>query len=90
VLPSDVELPARLDDVLMVCYALFTAGHLPTDGEAPLEAARRAEDDAYPVAVRTFWRERLSAVRAHASANGPAPSTIRPPADHDRRPAPLA
>jgi RNA polymerase sigma-70 factor (ECF subfamily) len=43
VVPGDAELPARLDDVLMVCYALFTAGHLPTDDEAPLEATRSVE-----------------------------------------------
>jgi RNA polymerase sigma-70 factor, ECF subfamily len=43
VVPGDAELPARLEDVLLVCYALFTAGHLPTDGDAPLEASRCVE-----------------------------------------------
>lgn len=43
VVPGDAELPERLEDVLLVCYALFTAGHLPTDGDAPLEASRCVE-----------------------------------------------
>ncbi|MBL0940462.1 MAG: RNA polymerase subunit sigma-70 [Gemmatimonadaceae bacterium] len=34
--PPAADLPARLDDVLLVCYALFTEGHLPTSGDAPL------------------------------------------------------
>ncbi|MCA0374178.1 MAG: sigma-70 family RNA polymerase sigma factor [Gemmatimonadetes bacterium] len=32
--PPPSELPARLRDVLAVCYALFTEGHLATEGDA--------------------------------------------------------
>jgi RNA polymerase sigma-70 factor (ECF subfamily) len=34
VVPHDTDLPARLDDVLAVCYAIFSEGHLVTDGDA--------------------------------------------------------
>jgi RNA polymerase sigma-70 factor, ECF subfamily len=43
VVPTDAELPARLGDVLLVCYALFTAGHLPTIDDASDEASRCVE-----------------------------------------------
>lgn len=33
-MPAASELPVRLDDVLAVCYAMFSEGHLATEGDA--------------------------------------------------------
>jgi len=43
VVPADAELPARLSDVLLVCYALFTAGHHAPEDNEPSEATRCVE-----------------------------------------------
>jgi len=43
VVPTDAELPARLSDVLLVCYALFTTGHHAPEDNEPFEATRCVE-----------------------------------------------
>jgi RNA polymerase sigma-70 factor, ECF subfamily len=56
VVPSAAEVPARLDDALAVCYALFAEGHLATGGDT-LVRGDLCQEALRLVTILTQWPE---------------------------------